>query len=413
MKSTKISTILVLVSLVFFFCAGFSKASPLGTSFTYQGHLYDANYTANGQYDFRFKLYDDRNTGIQQGDTIDINDLDVVDGYFTVELDFGSDVFDGDDRWLEIDIRQGDLNDPCEYTTLLPRQKVTPTPYAVYAGNSNYAQTAGSITGGISGSGTTNQIAKFTGPNTIGNSVIYEQNGNVGIGTENLDAKLRVDSDIAYGATAIRVVNTNPANNNGFAFETIQNGQRRIVIAPDWMAFFDVDGTESVGFTSYGVISAYFKNRVGIGTTSPPNSSLEVAGTVHSTSGGFMFPDGTIQTTAAATGWRHVGTQVFNSTASTSYTDLDLSSYVGSNRALVMLKVVNNEGMTFVSFKTKGDPDIGHPTEATTMGGGSSSVQLSPNNCGYVILETDASGVVQWRANDIRNMTINIIGYIK
>ena len=36
---------------------------------------------------------------------------------------------------------------------------------------------------------------------------------------------------------------------------------------------------------------------VGIGTTSP-NSKLEVAGTIHSTSGGLKFPDGTIQTTA-------------------------------------------------------------------------------------------------------------------
>ncbi len=39
---------------------------------------------------------------------------------------------------------------------------------------------------------------------------------------------------------------------------------------------------------------------VGIGTTHP-NSPLEVAGIVHSTSDGFKFPDGTIQNTAAAT----------------------------------------------------------------------------------------------------------------
>jgi hypothetical protein len=38
---------------------------------------------------------------------------------------------------------------------------------------------------------------------------------------------------------------------------------------------------------------------VGIGATSP-GEKLEVAGTVHSTSGGFRFPDGTLQTTAAA-----------------------------------------------------------------------------------------------------------------
>ncbi len=37
---------------------------------------------------------------------------------------------------------------------------------------------------------------------------------------------------------------------------------------------------------------------VGIGTPSP-NSKLEVAGTIHATSGGYKFPDGSSQTTAA------------------------------------------------------------------------------------------------------------------
>ena len=39
-------------------------------------------------------------------------------------------------------------------------------------------------------------------------------------------------------------------------------------------------------------------DRVGIGTTTP-GTKLEVAGTVRSTSGGFMFPDGSVQATAA------------------------------------------------------------------------------------------------------------------
>ena len=57
--------------------------------------------------------------------------LPVVDGRITVDLDFGLGVFDGTDRWIEIDVRcpAGSGN----YTTLAPRQKVQPAPYALFA----------------------------------------------------------------------------------------------------------------------------------------------------------------------------------------------------------------------------------------------------------------------------------------
>ena len=49
-----------------------------------------------------------------------------------------------------------------------------------------------------------------------------------------------------------------------------------------------------------GNMFAIPEGNVGIGTTDP-SGKLEVAGTIHSTSGGFKFPDGTVQTTAADT----------------------------------------------------------------------------------------------------------------
>ncbi len=110
-----------------------AEAAPIGTAFTYQGRLIDANNVADGLYDFQFRLYDKADAGIQRGSTIEVNDLDIIDGYFTVSLDFGSGIFDGNDRWLEIAARAGDLGDPNEYTLLSPRQQVKPTPYALYA----------------------------------------------------------------------------------------------------------------------------------------------------------------------------------------------------------------------------------------------------------------------------------------
>jgi hypothetical protein len=107
----------------------------VGTAFTYQGRLIDANNAADGLYDFQFRLYDspDASLGTQMGSTLDIGELDVTDGYFTVELDFDTGIFDGNALWLEIGVRAGELDEPNAYTILSPRQQVTATPYALYA----------------------------------------------------------------------------------------------------------------------------------------------------------------------------------------------------------------------------------------------------------------------------------------
>jgi hypothetical protein len=98
MESKKMLTILVLAFGLMHCSAKLCQAQPttMGTAFTYQGHLYDANHVANGLYDFQFKLFGDPdpNVTFQIGGDVNIPDMDVIDGYFTVELDFGG-VFDG------------------------------------------------------------------------------------------------------------------------------------------------------------------------------------------------------------------------------------------------------------------------------------------------------------------------------
>jgi N-acetylneuraminic acid mutarotase len=120
------------VFLVLFVFAGVGYCEAVGTGFTYQGRLIDANVAADGEYDLRFGLYDANSDGNQVGGDIDVNDVDLIDGYFTVELDFG-DVFDGEVRWLEIGVRAGDSSG--EFTLLSPRQELTATPYAQEAEN--------------------------------------------------------------------------------------------------------------------------------------------------------------------------------------------------------------------------------------------------------------------------------------
>lgn len=130
MKSSRI----LAVALCLAFGLGQSAgAAPMGTVFTYQGRLIDANSAADGLYDFQFKLYDASIAGAQKGSTLNSGQVDVIDGYFTVALDFGSGIFDGNDRWLEIGVRAGELDDPNVYVLLSPRQRVAATPYALYA----------------------------------------------------------------------------------------------------------------------------------------------------------------------------------------------------------------------------------------------------------------------------------------
>jgi hypothetical protein len=134
MKSRRMLTILALVLGLMVWSAAVSNAAPMGTAFTYQGRLIDANSAADGEYDFQFKLFDDSNdpcSGNQLGSDVNKPDVDVIDGYFTVKLDFGSGIFDGNAVWLEIGVRPGDMNDPNTYTVLSPRQQITAAPYVL------------------------------------------------------------------------------------------------------------------------------------------------------------------------------------------------------------------------------------------------------------------------------------------
>ena len=107
-----------------------AHSEPLGTAFTYQGELKQASQVANGEFDFEFQLYDVPNGGIAIALPAQVDDVQVVDGVFTVELDFGSGVFDGTQLWLQVGVREGALMGA--YTTLSPRSKLTATPYAIY-----------------------------------------------------------------------------------------------------------------------------------------------------------------------------------------------------------------------------------------------------------------------------------------
>ncbi len=103
-------------------------AAPVfsGVAITYQGQLQQQGQPFSGAVNLEFRLFDAAAGGSQVGNTVVRNDWPVNDGLFLVELDFGQDAFDGEDRYLQVIVNG---------TALEPRQAVGATPLALFALN--------------------------------------------------------------------------------------------------------------------------------------------------------------------------------------------------------------------------------------------------------------------------------------
>ena len=165
--------IFALLAMLLTTSGAIAGGTTLGTAFTYQDRLTDGGTPATGNYDFTFQVYDAATSGAAQGIAIGKDAVSVKDGLFTVDLDFGSNVFKGDAWWLDISVRKSGTT---PYTTLTPRQPVRATPYTIYAPSAGTAPWTG-LTGvptgfadnndndalGLLTTCATNQVAKWDG----------------------------------------------------------------------------------------------------------------------------------------------------------------------------------------------------------------------------------------------------------
>lgn len=106
----------------------YAGGADVGTQFTYQGELLDNGSPANGAYDLLIQLYASSNGG-SPIDFVNIEDLQVDNGLINVELDYGDLPFDGDEKYLQINVRPGVSTGNLE--PLIPRQRINVTPYAI------------------------------------------------------------------------------------------------------------------------------------------------------------------------------------------------------------------------------------------------------------------------------------------
>ena len=70
-----------------------AAALAQGNAFNFQGRLNDGTNPANGQYDLQFKLFDAITGGTQIGSTISRPATVLINGVFSVNIDFGAAAF--------------------------------------------------------------------------------------------------------------------------------------------------------------------------------------------------------------------------------------------------------------------------------------------------------------------------------
>ena len=184
------------------FCAA---VRAQGTAFTYQGRLHDNGSAGQGLYDLKFTIFDAPVNGAALAGPITNAATGASNGLFTVTLDFGAGVFDGPDRWLEMGVR---TNGGGAFTTLSPRQKLTPTPYAIRAANFSGSVAASQLTGTLSSSNI--GAGTITGPMLAAGSITA---GNLAAGSV-------TGSSLANGAVSLNKLDAVPVP---LGFVTINN----------------------------------------------------------------------------------------------------------------------------------------------------------------------------------------------
>jgi hypothetical protein len=210
-------------------CFLFATSTALFAAVNYQGRLVHLGNPAEGIFDLRFSLWDSLTNGNRVGAVVEATSVAVSGGVFSVGLDFGTNAFDGAQRWIQIEVRTN--QSAANYSTLSPRQAVRSAPYALYAMTPAGPQGPAGETG-PSGSPTTVSNSLFIGSDhmralpgstvSIGtdrNSLLsVMENGNVGIGVTNPASRLEVAGSVkasSFEGNAGSLTNLSAAKING------------------------------------------------------------------------------------------------------------------------------------------------------------------------------------------------------
>jgi len=325
MKSRHLLSMLTIIIVTA--VSSFSQEIP--QQIYYQGSLADAsNKPVNGSHNITFSIWNSLTGGSKIWEETH-NSVNVSGGLFSIILGSKTpitiDDFSSKQRYLQITI-SGE--------TLSPRQRIASVPYA------------------------------HTAANISGSSNVVPSNGNTGLGITEPQSKLHIKMDGENKLQLpLRLVNPDGTDAGGTAtgilFETESSGFGKGALVyerkSDW-------GNGSFHFLQNTLNNSSNPNLNDAVVTIKNDGDMVTAGTVHSKEGGFKFPDGSVQVSAAGSGGdadnlgNHTATQNVNLNghwlsgdggSEGVFVENDGKAGIGTNNPSADLQVNGTDGVLF------------------------------------------------------------------
>jgi hypothetical protein len=203
------------VAAAFLLACGSSMAQTLDltTAYSYQGRITGPGPPVEGQFPVTFSLWDQPENGTLLAETVPPLFVGIRDGLFSVELDFGSEHFTGEERWLGLTF---DLTAIGQGIVTMTRQQILAAPMAIqtrglYVNDEGGVEVLGAGNNerrsGLwsDGEGTISLTsADVDSPRAVRRLTVQSRTGFVGIGTENPQDLLDVRGVVR--AQAVRLV---------------------------------------------------------------------------------------------------------------------------------------------------------------------------------------------------------------
>ncbi len=274
-----------------------NRGHTQSTTFTYQGRLDQSGTPYSGGAEFQATLWNASSGGTALASNSPLQVVvSVTNGLFDLPLNFGAN-FPGADRWLELEVRTS----IGVFTILSPRQPLSPTPYAITAGNLSGSLPATQLSGtipatqlpatvvtnnatGLTLAGSfTGSGANLTDVNAatlggISSAGFWKTNGNAGANptngaflgtTDNLPLEIKVN-----GQRALRIeFATDPAFGpspnwvGGFSGNIVSNGVVGGFIGGGGFSSFPYHSPNRVDADYASVLGGYGNTASGIGAT--------------------------------------------------------------------------------------------------------------------------------------------------